>query len=104
MNKRTFLKLFSAVAALPVVAPLLAWAAGGKLKNWAGNLEYSTENLYSANSLEQAQQFVKGQAKLKGLGTRHCFNNIAHSTQQLLPLKAMDKAVALAPAANAWTD
>ena len=33
--------------------------AGDKLKNWAGNLEYSTENLYSANSLEQAQEFVK---------------------------------------------
>src|SRR5258706_2932394 len=103
MNKRTFLKLFSAVAAWPVVAPLLAWAAGGKLKNWAGNLEYSTENLYPANSLEQVQQFVKAQSKLKVLGTRHCFNNIADSTQQLLSLKAMDKVVALDPAAHAVT-
>ncbi len=103
MNKRTFLKLFSAMTAWPVVAPLLAWASSGKLKNWAGNLEYSTENLHSANSLEQVQQFVKGQSKLKALGTRHCFNNIADSTQALLSLKSMDKVVALDPAAHAVT-
>ena len=60
--------------------------AGDKLKNWAGNLEYSTENLYSANSMEQAQDFVKKQSQLKVLGTRHCFNNIADSKYNLLSL------------------
>ena len=94
MNKRTFLRLFSAMAAWPVVSPLLAWAAGGKLKNWAGNLEYGTDRLYSANSLEQVRTFVKGQGKLKVLGSRHCFNTIADSTQTFLSLKAMDKVVA----------
>lgn len=103
MNKRTFLKLFSAMTAWPVVSPLWAWASGGKLKNWAGNLEYSTELLYSANSLEQVQQFVKRQGKLKVLGTRHCFNNIADSTQNFLSLKSMDKVVALDPAAHTVT-
>jgi xylitol oxidase len=103
MNKRTFLKLFSAMTAWPVVSPLLAWASGGKLKNWAGNLEYSTEHLYFANSLEQVQQFVKRQGKLKVLGTRHCFNNIADSTQNFLSLKSMDKVVALDPEAHAVT-
>jgi len=103
MNKRTFLKLFSSMTAWPVVAPLLAWAAGGKLKNWAGNLEYSTENLYSANSLEQVQQFVKRQGRLKVLGTRHCFNNIADSTESFLSLRSMDKVVALDPQAHAVT-
>ena len=103
MNKRTFLKLFSAMTAWPVISPLLAWASGGKLKNWAGNLEYSTEHLYSANSLEEVQQFVKRQGKLKVLGTRHCFNNIADSTQQFLSLKSMDKAVALDPEAHSVT-
>ena len=65
---------------MPVVSPVLAWALGEKLKNWAGNFEYSTERLYSANSIEQVRDFVGKQAKLKVLGTRHCFNRLADST------------------------
>jgi xylitol oxidase len=103
MNKRTFLKLFSAMTAGPVVSPLLAWAAGGKLKNWAGNLEYGTDNLYSAHSLEQVREFVKKQGKLKVLGTRHCFNDIADSTQSFLSLRSMDKVVALDPETHTVT-
>jgi xylitol oxidase len=95
VNKRTFIKLSSALLASPLLSPLLAWAAGGKLTNWAGNFEYSTEQLYAAGSLQQAQEFVKKQSRLKVLGTRHCFNKIADSTHQLLSLKAMDKVVAL---------
>jgi xylitol oxidase len=103
MNKRTFLSLFGAVIASPVISPLLAWAANTKLKNWAGNLEYSTDRLYPANSLEQVRSYVKKQSQLKVLGTRHCFNNIADSTQNLLSLKSMDQVVALDPAAHTVT-
>lgn len=113
MDKRTFLKLSSAMLATPFVSSLFesalfAWAkegkmAGDKLKNWAGNLEYSTENLYSANSLEQARDFVKKQSHLKVLGTRHCFNNIADSKFNLLSLRSMDKVIALDPAARTVT-
>ena len=53
MEKRAFLKIVWALAATPLVARLLAWAAPGKLTNWAGNLEYGTDRLYSAQSLEQ---------------------------------------------------
>ena len=103
MNKRTFLKLTSALMAAPVVSRLLAWASGEKLKNWAGNLEYGTDRLYPANSLERVQEFVRRQTKLKVLGTRHCFNDIADSTQSLLSLKPMDKVVALDPGAHTVT-
>src|SRR6266478_3476438 len=95
MKKRTFIRLFAAVAASPVISPLLAWASKDKLKNWAGNLEYSTDRLYSANSLEQVQSYVKKQSKLKVLGTRHCFNNIADSTNNFLSVKSMDEVFAL---------
>jgi xylitol oxidase len=77
--------------------------AGEKLKNWAGNLEYSTETLYSANSLEQARDYVKKQDKLKVLGTRHCFNNIADSKDDFLSLRSMAKVLALDPAARTVT-
>src|SRR6266852_7058641 len=103
MKKRTFIRLFAAVAASPVISPLLAWASKDKLKNWAGNLEYSTDRLYSATSLEQVQSYVKKQSKLKVLGTRHCFNNIADSTNNFLSVKSMDEVVALEPDARTVT-
>jgi xylitol oxidase len=95
MDKRTFLKIVSAITASPALSPLIAWAAGDKLKNWAGNVDYSTENLYAANSVLQVQDFVKKQNKLKVLGTRHCFNKIADTTDYFLSLKEMDEVVAL---------
>jgi xylitol oxidase len=95
MNKRGFIRLFAALLASPVISPLLVWAANDRLRNWAGNLEYGTDRLYSANSLEKIRKYVKQQSKLKVLGTRHCFNNIADSADNLLSLKSMDEVVAL---------
>lgn len=113
MNKRTFIKLSSALLAAPIVSPLLAWmsptkafaenASGDTLKNWAGNIEYSTENLYPANSLEQVRDYVKKHDKMKVLGTRHCFNNIADSKDDFLSLRPMDKVVALDKKAHTVT-
>ncbi len=100
MNKRTFLRICSAALASPVLAPWLAWAQGVKLKNWAGNLEYGTEKLTAANSVTAVQEFVVKQRKLKVLGTRHCFNDIANSTDQFLSVKQMDEVIALDAAAR----
>ena len=96
MNKRNFIRLFAALVASPIVSPLLTWASNNKkMQNWAGNLEYSTDRLYSADTLEQVRSYVRRQSKLKVLGTRHCFNNIADSTDDFLSLKSMDEVVAL---------
>ena len=103
MNKRTFIRVFAAVVASPVVSPLMAWAYNNKLTNWAGNLEYSTDRLYSADSLDQVRSYVRKQSKLKVLGTRHCFNSIADSTDNFLSLKSMDEVVALDPTAHTVT-
>src|SRR5260370_5637137 len=98
MNKRTFIKLFAGTVVSPVVSHLSEWAGGERLKNWAGNLEYSTDRLYASTSLEQVRDYVKKESKLKVLGTRHCFNNIADSKDGFLSLKPMDKVIALDPA------
>jgi xylitol oxidase len=103
MNKRSFLKLISAVMAVPIGSPLLAWMSGDKLKNWAGNIEYGTDRLYAARSLEEAQKFVRAQRRLKVLGTRHCFNRIADSSETFLSLRPMDKVLALDPQARTVT-
>src|SRR6266567_2231722 len=102
MNKRTFIRICSAAAASPLLSPLFAWASE-KLTNWAGNLAYSTDRLYSARTPEDVQGFVKEHSKLKVLGTRHCFNDIANSSSEFLSLKTQDKVLALDPKAHTVT-
>jgi xylitol oxidase len=103
MNKRKFLKMIAAMTASPAISPLLAWAAENRLSNWAGNLEYGTNQVFSANSLTEVQDYVKKQKKFKVLGTRHCFNNIADSRDSFLSLKAMDGVVHLDREAHSVT-
>ena len=108
MDKRSFLKLFSSVIASPLLSPLLTWAFADKLKNWAGNIEYGTQELHSASSLDDVRQFVKKEKRLKVLGTRHCFNHIADSMYQFLSLgplseRPMEEVVEIDPRARTVT-
>lgn len=103
MNKRNFLKLLTSALASPVFAPLRAWSLGDKLKNWAGNLTYGTDKLFTATSVEQVQDSVKNNQKLKALGTRHCFNDIADSKDAFVSLRPMDRVVTLDPAKRTVT-
>ncbi len=82
MKKRTFIKLCTAAAAMPL--ELTSFASPEKLANWAGNIEYSTDNVATASSVAAIQDFVRKHSSFKTLGTRHCFNRIADSKQQLL--------------------
>jgi xylitol oxidase len=93
MKKRTFLKISSAFMTAPLFSPLTGWASGEKLKNWAGNLVYSTDKLFEAKSVAQVQAFVTGKSRFKVLGTRHCFNEIADSKDEFLSLKGMNRVV-----------
>lgn len=81
--------------ATPFLSPLVSLAADGKLKNWAGNYQYSTDKLDQASSIPQVQDYVKKHKNLKVLGTRHCFNGIADSTHNLVSLEGMDDVVSL---------
>lgn len=103
MDKRTFLKAISAMTAGPFVSPMFSWAASEKLHNWAGNIEYSTEDLHDAKSLAEVQAFVRKQPKFKVLGTRHCFNQIADSSDAFLSLKSLDDVISLDAAARTVT-
>jgi xylitol oxidase len=103
MNKRSFIQLLAASIASPSVTRMLAWAGEEKLRNWAGNLEYGTDRIYTSTSVEEAQRYVKTAEKLKVLGTRHCFNNIADSKDGFLSLKPMDKVIAIDPAKRSVT-
>src|ERR1041384_8060856 len=65
MKKRAFLKMAGVAGAGSVLSPMAVWGArsgvADKLKNWAGNVEYSTENLYAAKSVEAVKEYVRKQ-------------------------------------------
>lgn len=83
--------------ATPLISPLSGWAQTPRLKNWAGNLSYSTAQVQYPRSVEEVQKLVKQHGKLKALGTRHCFNTIADSKDDLVCSKELNKVIALDP-------
>ena len=104
MDKRTFLKTSTAVAAGTIFSQLEACAPEKeRLKNWAGNLEYSTGNVHYPKTLDEVQEIVRNCTKVRGLGSRHSFNTIADSTENQISLKEMNKVVSLDKAANTVT-
>ena len=103
MKKRTFIKLSSALMGAPLFSPLLQFMPGEKLKNWAGNLEYSTDRLFEPASLAGVPEMVTRYDKLKVLGTRHCFNTIADSKDNFISLKPLNQLVAIDEMAHTVT-
>jgi len=107
MKKRTFLKIAGAIGAGSILSQLEQLGAKSavpeKLKNWAGNVTYSTENLVSAKSVAEVKDCLRKTGKLKVLGTRHCFNTIADSKDGFLSLTEMHDAPVLDETAKTVT-
>ncbi|MES2645889.1 MAG: FAD-binding protein [Bacteroidota bacterium] len=95
MKRKEFMQLTSALIAAPLVASLEGLAQTTPLQNWAGNLSFSTNNVYYPNTVSEVQDLVKKCTYLRPLGTRHCFNTIADSKQNLISTKALNKVVSL---------
>lgn len=94
MKKRTFLKMSSAMLTGAALAPLYGCKMekpSEKLKNWAGNLTYSTANVSEPKTVEEVQEIIRSIKKIRTLGTRHCFNKIADSTENLLSTKYLNE-------------
>lgn len=66
-----------------------------KPSNWAGNYTYRAAQIHAPETVEQIQELVKRSHKVKALGTRHSFNDIADSPGDLISLEHFDKIVAL---------
>ena len=95
MTRKTFVKLSSAIAAAPLLTPFKSWAQMEKLKNWSGNLEYSTNNIFYPKSVKEVQDLIKKTTRLRTLGTRHCFNTIADSKDNLISTRELNKVISL---------
>lgn len=98
MNKREFLKLSTAMITGAAIAPLSSCKPRNEqaiqstvVKNWAGNLTYSTSNILEPRSVDEAADIIRKHPKLRTLGTRHCFNNIADSPSALLSTRYLNE-------------
>ncbi len=108
MDKRKFLKTSSAIAGGALLSRFVSCAPEDKknmehLKNWAGNLEYSTGNVHYPKTIEEVQDVVKKCKSLKALGSRHSFNKIADSTENQVSMQELNKVISLDTASGTIT-
>jgi xylitol oxidase len=103
MKRKTFIQLSTTLMATPLLSSLGAWAQTKRLKNWAGNLTFSTDNVFYPKSVTEVQQLVKKHSKLKVQGTRHCFNTIADSKDNLLSTRDLKSVVSIDKKAHTVT-
>ena len=65
------------------------------LSNWARNYMYRAAQIHQLETVEQIQELVRNSNKVKALGTRHSFNDIADSPGDLISLRHFNNVVAL---------
>ncbi len=96
MNKRSFIKTAAVLTAGAAMPQLFSCKSNQMLRtNWAGNLTYSTDNLFTPKTISELQGIIKKSKKLRALGTTHCFNTIADSDQNQISTSAFNRVVSL---------
>ena len=98
MKKRTFLKLTSTMMTGAAFVNLSSCTNNSDksnevIKNWAGNLTYGTTSIYEPSTAAEVVDLVKKLSKFRVLGTRHCFNQIADSNDNLISSKRFNKII-----------
>ncbi len=64
-------------------------------RNWAGNLTYSAARIHRPTTVAEVQAIVRASSKLRALGSRHSFNTIADTPEDLVSLEGLNRIVAL---------
>ncbi|HZY82019.1 MAG TPA: FAD-binding protein [Cyclobacteriaceae bacterium] len=98
MRKRTFLKLSSAILTTAAIAPLESCTSPESKStrhNWAGNIDYSSENLHEPATVEELREIILKEKKIRPQGTSHSFNGIDNSTAGFVRLLKMNQVVSL---------
>ena len=61
-----------------------------ELRNWAGNISFSTDRVHHPETVGQVQEIVRSSRQVRVLGSRHSFNAIADSTGDLICLDRLE--------------
>lgn len=99
MDRLQFLKISSVIAGRSILTMNSGCTenipAAGPPHNWAGNIEFSTSKVFQPKGVEELSVFIKKSGKIKAQGTRHCFNRIADSKNQLISMSNFHKILSL---------
>jgi xylitol oxidase len=63
------------------------------MRNWAGNVAYSTSDVREPRSVEELQEVVGGASRVKALGSGHSFNDVIDCTETLVSTRALPYAI-----------
>ena len=66
-------------------------------RNWAGNYGYQAPRITHPASVAELQDLVAGTAKIRALGSRHSFNDIADTAGTLVVLDKLDAGISVDP-------
>ncbi len=67
--------------------------------NWAGNATYSAEAILEPATVDELQGMVARWPRVRALGTRHSFTDIADTSGALISLARIDPDIRIDPAA-----
>ncbi len=67
------------------------------LTNWSGNYRYRAPRLHRPGSVAELQEIVAGAEHAKALGSRHCFNDIADTTGDLIDTTGLPDDIRIDP-------
>lgn len=77
----------------------VSWAIFGMSdwfkSNWAGTVSFGAARYHQPKTVAQVQEIVRRADKVRVIGSRHCFHDIADTSGDLLWLGGMDHAVAI---------
>ena len=65
--------------------------------NWAGNYEYRAARLHRPRTVDELREVVHRAARVKVLGTRHAFNDIADTDGDHVSMEHFDRVLAIEP-------
>ncbi len=71
--------------------------------NWAGNIVYGADRFVVPDSVEEAQDAVRAARKVRVLGSRHCFNDIADTVGTHISLERLSRVLVLDKTRNQVT-
>lgn len=64
-------------------------------KNWAGNYQYKSRNLFQPKTVAEIQEIVSKSKKVKAVGSRHCFNDIADCIETHISCENLNKIISI---------
>jgi xylitol oxidase len=68
-------------------------------KNWAGNITYRATEIHRPSSIDELSALVARSSRIRALGTRHAFNELADTTGELVSVGDLPRVVEVDSAA-----